>query len=64
MMDESIVSYLGVRKLQDVDEQWNEIIELEALRNIRLRRSSTRMIQIRWGDSAILITEERHYESL
>jgi len=63
-MDESIVSYLGVRKLQDVDEQWNEIIELEALRNIRLRRSSTRMIQIRWGDSAILITEERHYESL
>lgn len=63
-MDESLASYLGERKLQDVDEQWSEIIELEALRNIRQRRSSTRMIQIHWGDTAILIAEERHYESL
>lgn len=64
MMDESIAFYLGERKIQDVDERWSEIVELEALRNIRQRRSSTRMIQFRWGDTAILITEERHYESL
>lgn len=64
MMDESVASYLGKRKKQDVDERWREIIELEALRNIRQRRSSTRMIQIRWSDTAILIAEERHYESL
>lgn len=64
MMDESIVSYLGIRELHDVDERWSEIIELESLRNISQQRSSTRMIQIHWGNTSILIAEERYYESL
>ena len=64
MMNDYRDFYWGDKKEQGVDEQWSEIIELEALRNIRQRRSSTRMIQIHWGDTAILIAEERHYESL
>lgn len=63
-MDDNIVSYLGERKSQDVDERWSDIIELETLRYIRQCRSSTRRIQIHWGDTDILIAEERHYESI
>lgn len=64
MMDENVLSYLGQQKPQEIDAYWSEIVELESLRNIRQVRSSTRMIRVRWGDAAILVTGERHYESL
>lgn len=63
-MDENVLSYLGMRKHQDEDNNWREISELEELRNIRQTRTSTRQIQIQWGTTGILIKEERHYESL
>ena len=64
MMDENVLSYLGVKEENHIKSSWLEIAELEQLRDIRHSRSSTRLFQIPWGATSVLIGEERHYESI
>lgn len=63
MMDESVLSYLGIDN-ERLPDTWSYIFELAKARNIAATSSSTRENQISWGSLSILEGEEHHHEEI
>lgn len=64
MMDESVLSYLGIKDVRLPNDNWSYILELAKARDIATNSSSTRENQLSWGRLCILEGEEQHHEEI